>query len=76
MKKVSEISIKDVRRQLERYSIQPSFQRLKILEYLMRHRVHPTADTINKKLETKAIEIVDQMLTLEGLRLIYELNRT
>jgi type III pantothenate kinase len=26
--------------------------------------------------ETKAIEIVDQMLTLEGLRLIYEINRT
>ena len=38
---------------LAQYDIQPSFQRLKILEYMMTHRTHPTAEQVYRDLHTE-----------------------
>ncbi len=39
-----------LRAYLEEEGIQPSYHRLKILEYMMNHRTHPTVDIIYKNL--------------------------
>jgi Fe2+ or Zn2+ uptake regulation protein len=41
-----EISIDGIRRYLVKEGINPSYQRLKIFEYLLYHKVHPTVDII------------------------------
>ena len=45
-----ETSMNKLREYLEKRGIQPSFHRLKILEYLMTHRTHPTVESIYKAL--------------------------
>jgi Fe2+ or Zn2+ uptake regulation protein len=35
---------------LKKHGIRPSFQRIKIYEYLVNHKTHPTVDTIYKEL--------------------------
>ena len=39
----------DAFERLTRYGIKPSVQRMAIMEYLMTHRTHPTADEVIKK---------------------------
>jgi Fur family peroxide stress response transcriptional regulator len=44
------MDIGDIKKYLEEKGISPSFQRIKILEYLLTHKNHPTVDTIYKEL--------------------------
>jgi Fur family peroxide stress response transcriptional regulator len=46
MQELENISIDKMRVFLESKSVKPSYQRLKILEYLMKNRDHPSVDTI------------------------------
>lgn len=46
MSETGAISIGKIRGFLESKGVKPSFQRLKILEYLLKHRNHPSVDTI------------------------------
>ncbi|NIM16602.1 MAG: transcriptional repressor [Candidatus Aminicenantes bacterium] len=46
MSETGAISIDKIRGFLESKGVKPSFQRLKILEYLLKHRNHPSVDTI------------------------------
>jgi Fur family peroxide stress response transcriptional regulator len=46
MQELETISLDKMRAFLESRSVKPSYQRLKILEYLMRNRNHPSVDTI------------------------------
>lgn len=46
MKELESISLDRMRVFLESKSVKPSYQRLKILEYLMKNRNHPSVDTI------------------------------
>lgn len=39
-------TIQDTREYMLQYDIKPSVQRMAIMEYLMKNRVHPTADEI------------------------------
>lgn len=43
-------TVDDIRRYLESKGIQPSYQRIKILEYLIKKRNHPSVDLIYKDL--------------------------
>jgi Fur family peroxide stress response transcriptional regulator len=43
-------TIDGIKRFLMKEGINPSYQRLKIFEYLLNHRVHPTVDTIYSNL--------------------------
>lgn len=45
-----EITMSDLKELLEKKGIQPSYQRLKILEYLMQNDVHPTAEVLYRHL--------------------------
>jgi len=45
--------VKDLKRYLQKKGIPSSYHRLKILEYLVKHRTHPTADMIYKSLSKK-----------------------
>lgn len=38
---------------LKKYNIQPSVQRIKILEFLLKNRTHPSADEIYKHISTE-----------------------
>jgi Fe2+ or Zn2+ uptake regulation protein len=44
------LSLDELREHLEKEGIHPSYHRLKILEYLMSHRTHPTVERIHKEL--------------------------
>ena len=46
MQELETISLDKMRGFLESKSVKPSYQRLKILEYLMKKRDHPSVDTI------------------------------
>jgi Fe2+ or Zn2+ uptake regulation protein len=50
MKEVETSSINKMRFFLESKSVKPSYQRLKILEYLMKSREHPSVDEIFQEL--------------------------
>lgn len=50
MSQQNELSMEGLRKRLEESDIHPSYQRLKIMEYLMENRIHPTVDTIHKDL--------------------------
>lgn len=36
---------------LKNYGVKPSYQRIRILQYLLSHRSHPTVDTIHRELQ-------------------------
>ena len=57
---------------LEKEDIHPSYHRLKILEYLMSHRTHPTVDMIYKNL-SKEIPTLSKTTVYNTLKLF--LNR-
>jgi Fur family ferric uptake transcriptional regulator/Fur family peroxide stress response transcriptional regulator len=46
MAELESVSLEKMRTFLESKSVKPSYQRLKILEYLIRNRNHPSVDTI------------------------------
>ena len=41
---------------LRRYNIKPSVQRMAVLDYLMTHHTHPTADTIFNALYSDVVQ--------------------
>lgn len=43
-------SKQDIRGYIKEHGIKPSYQRMKILEYLMKNKTHPTVDTIYRAL--------------------------
>ncbi len=45
--------IEDVGGYLKEKGIKPSYQRMKIFEYLLKNKIHPTVDTIYKALSPK-----------------------
>jgi len=45
-----ELSMDKLREYRENEGVHPSYHRLKILEYLMNHRTHPTVERIPKEL--------------------------
>ena len=53
---------------LEKEGIHPSYHRLKILEYLMSHRTHPTVDMIHKTL-SKEIPTLSKTTVYNTLKL-------
>lgn len=60
-------SISDLRDYLVKNGVKPSYPRLKVLEYLVRHRNHPTADQIYNAL-------VEEMPTLSKTTVYNTLN--
>jgi Fe2+ or Zn2+ uptake regulation protein len=44
------LSLDELRAHVEKEGIHPSYHRLKILEYLMSHKTHPTVERIHKEL--------------------------
>jgi Fe2+ or Zn2+ uptake regulation protein len=57
-----------LRAYLEEEGIQPSYHRLKILEYMMNHRTHPTVDIIYKNL-SKEIPTLSKTTVYNTLKL-------
>ena len=49
---IMNISHKDLSAKLSEHNIRPSFQRLKVLEYLMQNQCHPTAEQIFNELQS------------------------
>ncbi len=62
-----ELKIKDVGEYLKSHGIKPSYQRIKIFEYLSKHRNHPTVDMIYRAL-------VSQIPTLSKTTVYNTLN--
>jgi len=62
------LSLDELREYLEKEGIQPSYQRLKILEYIMNHRTHPTVDIIYKNL-SKGIPTLSKTTVYNTLKL-------
>lgn len=64
-------TIEDIRNILEKRGIQPSFQRIKIFEYLIKHRGHPTVETIYRDL-VKEIPTLSKTTVYNTLNLFVE----
>ncbi|MCG8538436.1 MAG: transcriptional repressor [Clostridia bacterium] len=56
---------------LKKYGIKPSLQRIKIFEYLINHRNHPTVDTIYREL-VKEIPTLSKTTVYNTLNLFME----
>lgn len=67
MKKDSIIKI------LESRNIQPSYQRMKIFEYIMKHRTHPTVDAIYRSLAGE-IPTLSRTTVYNTLKILAEKN--
>ncbi len=65
------VKMEDLKKQLEKHNINPSYHRLKILHYLMKHRIHPTVDRIYKDL-SKEIPTLSKTTIYTTLKLFIE----
>ena len=63
-----ELSMDKLREYLENEGVHPSYHRLKILEYLMKHRTHPTVERIHKEL-SKEIPTLSKTTIYNTLKL-------
>lgn len=63
-----ELSMDKLRKYLEKEGVHPSYHRLKILEYLMKHRTHPTVERIHKEL-SKEIPTLSKTTIYNTLKL-------
>ncbi|RZN67855.1 MAG: transcriptional repressor [Candidatus Methanolliviera hydrocarbonicum] len=63
-----ELSIDGLSEDLKKKGIHPSYHRLKILEYLMQNKTHPTADMIYKEL-SKEIPPLSKTTVYNSLKL-------
>ncbi len=63
--------IGDIKELLKRNGIQPSFHRIRILEYLRDHRGHPTAEDIHREL-SKEIPTLSKTTVYNALNLFSE----
>ena len=62
------LSLDELREHLKKEGIQPSYHRLKILEYLQAYRTHPTVDIIYKNL-SKEIKTLSKTTVYNTLKL-------
>lgn len=62
------LSLDELREHLEKEGIHPSYHRLKILEYLMSHRTHPTVERIHNEL-SKEIPTLSKTTVYNTLKL-------
>jgi len=69
MNKPANISIEEIRKMLFRAGIQPSYHRLKILQYLFQTDKHPTVDVIYRDLQ-KLIPTLSKTTIYNTLRLL------
>lgn len=65
------VSLDKMRKFLESRSVKPSYQRLRILEYLITHRNHPSVDTIYTTL-SKEIPTLSRTTIYNTLKLFAE----
>ncbi len=56
---------------LEEHNIKPSYQRMQVLEYLMRDNTHPTADVIYKNIHAKS-PLISKATVYNALNLFVE----
>lgn len=68
---IQELSIDGIKEYLMKEGINPSYQRLKILEYLLKYRIHPTVDTIYNDL-SKQIPTLSKTTVYNTLNLFQE----
>src|SRR5574344_1652387 len=61
----------EVQKRLLEYGIKPSVQRLAVMDYLMKHRTHPTVDEIYKALYP-TIPTLSKTTVYNTLKLLYE----
>ena len=62
------LSLDELKEHLEKEGIHPSYHRLKILEYLMSHRTHPTVELIHNEL-SKEIPTLSKTTVYNTLKL-------
>lgn len=67
------MSINNIGEYLKNNDIRPSFQRIKILEYLLKYKNHPTVDTIHRELVNK-IPTLSKTTVYNTLKLFVEQN--
>lgn len=65
------MKISDVSEYLSDHNIKPSYQRIRILEYLLKYKNHPTVDTIYSAL-VKEIHILSKTTVYNTLKLFAE----
>jgi Fe2+ or Zn2+ uptake regulation protein len=65
------LHVEDIGEYLKSHEIKPSYQRMKIFEYLITHRNHPTVDTIYKSL-SKEIPTLSKTTVYNTLNLFVE----
>ncbi|RLA75885.1 MAG: transcriptional repressor [Deltaproteobacteria bacterium] len=86
--KTEVISNDELKKFLIEHGIQPSFQRIKILEYMMTHRTHPDVETVYRDLHSEIPTLsmttvyntlklftkkkITTALTLEGTEIRYD----
>lgn len=68
-----EYQINNIEEHLKNNNIKPSYQRIKILEYLVKKRNHPTVDMIYKELVTE-IPTLSKTTVYNTLKLFIEKN--
>ncbi len=66
-------SVEEISEHLLKHNIKPSYQRIKILEYLVTKRNHPTADEIHKEL-VKEIPSLSKTTIYNTLKTFIETN--
>jgi Fe2+ or Zn2+ uptake regulation protein len=66
-----EISVELLKKELEAKKIHLSYQRLKVLEYLVQNRIHPTADKIYTDLQ-KVIPTLSKTTIYNTLKILVE----
>lgn len=70
-KKQKKWSLEDIRTYLVQHDLRASFYRLKIFEYLINERTHPTAEEIYRQLKTE-LPAISQGTVYNTLRLFLE----
>lgn len=68
-----EMNMDDLKNNLQKEGVNPSFQRLKIYEYVLKTRVHPTVDKIYSDL-SKEIPTLSKTTIYNTLNLFQEKN--
>jgi Fe2+ or Zn2+ uptake regulation protein len=66
-----EIKINEIEKRLKNNNVKPSYQRIKILEYLLKNKNHPTVDTIYQELVSE-IPTLSKTTVYNTLKLFIE----
>lgn len=66
-----EVKINEIEKRLKNNNVKPSYQRIKILEYLLKNKNHPTVDMIYQELVTQ-IPTLSKTTVYNTLKLFIE----